>query len=76
MTKTLESKVRLTEGGRVVIPAKLREELGLHVGDELLLRVEEGELRFITRQQAVARAQETVRHYVQGGRDAWLGTKD
>ena len=58
----------MSQGGRVVIPAGFRRALGLEVGDDVLLRLEEGQLRLITRRQAVKEAQELVRQYIPEGR--------
>ncbi|HZU70888.1 MAG TPA: AbrB/MazE/SpoVT family DNA-binding domain-containing protein [Ktedonobacteraceae bacterium] len=60
----MEFKTKLTEGGRIVIPAEYRQALGLHVGDELILRLEDGEVRIFTARQAIKRAQELVRRYI------------
>ncbi|MBV9231719.1 MAG: AbrB/MazE/SpoVT family DNA-binding domain-containing protein [Chloroflexi bacterium] len=60
----IEFKTRLAEGGRIVIPAEYRQALGLHVGDEVILRLEAGEVRIFTPQQALKRAQELIRRYV------------
>lgn len=62
------SRTKLTEGGRVVIPAEFRRALGVQVGDELILRLENGELRLLTLDRAIAQAQEAVRKYVLAGR--------
>lgn len=59
---------KIAEGGRLVIPAEYRRELGLQVGDEVIIRVEDGELRILTRAEAVRRAQALVRKHVQEGR--------
>jgi bifunctional DNA-binding transcriptional regulator/antitoxin component of YhaV-PrlF toxin-antitoxin module len=47
-----------------VIPAAFRKALGLKTGDEVLLVLEDGELRVVSPRQAVARAQNLVRRYV------------
>jgi antitoxin PrlF len=60
----MEFKTKLAEGGRIVIPAEYRQALGLHVGDELILRLEDGEVRIFTAHQAIKRAQELVRRYI------------
>ena len=60
----IEFKTKLAEGGRIVIPAEYRQALGLHVGDELILRLEDGEVRIFTARQAIKRAQELVRRYI------------
>lgn len=61
---------RLTEGGRIVIPAEYRRALGLNVGDEVVLQLEDGELRIFTRQRAIERAQTIVRQYDPDGASA------
>lgn len=58
--------VRLGEGGRLVIPAEVRRRLRLDVGDELVLRVVDAELRITTLAAAIERAQRTVAPYVAG----------
>jgi AbrB family looped-hinge helix DNA binding protein len=60
-------KTRIGEGGRIVIPAEIRQALGVGVGDELLLRVEDGELRAWTRAGAIRKAQAWVRTFVPEG---------
>ncbi len=57
-------KTKLTEGGRIVIPAEFRQALGLQVGDEVILRLEDKELRIFTLNQAIRRAQELVNQYI------------
>ncbi len=60
-------RTKLAPGGRIVVPAALRKAMGLKVGDEILLRLEGGEARLYTREQAIRRAQELVRRYVPEG---------
>ncbi len=55
---------KIAEGGRVVIPADYRRALGLKVGDEVILRIADGEVHILTRGQAVKRAQALVRSHV------------
>lgn len=64
----LEVRTKLAEGGRIVIPAEYRQALGLQVGDEVVLRLEDGEVRVFTPRQAIKRAQELVRRYIPQGR--------
>ncbi|MDQ3396364.1 MAG: AbrB/MazE/SpoVT family DNA-binding domain-containing protein [Deinococcota bacterium] len=59
--------VKLGSNGRLVIPAQYRKALGVGEGDELVMRLEEGELRLSTRKIALKRAQERVRRYVPEG---------
>jgi AbrB family looped-hinge helix DNA binding protein len=59
---------KIAEGGRVVIPAEFRKSLGLKVGDEVVLALEEGAVRVLTQQEAIRRAQALVRAHVPAGR--------
>jgi bifunctional DNA-binding transcriptional regulator/antitoxin component of YhaV-PrlF toxin-antitoxin module len=63
MTET-EARVTLGAGSRLVVPAALRKAVGLAVGDEVLIRVEDGELRVTNPRQALARARRLVRRYI------------
>jgi antitoxin PrlF len=59
-----EIRTKLAEGGRIVIPAEYRQALGLRIGDEVIVRLEDGEVRIFTPEQAIKRAQELVRRYI------------
>ena len=61
-------KTTIREGGRLVIPAAYRKALGLKPGDEVLLTLEDGEIRVVSTRQAVTRAQTLVRRYIPKGR--------
>lgn len=61
-------KTKISEGGRVVIPAEYRKQLGLEVGDEVIIRFVEGEIRIFTPAQAIKRAQAWVRSFIPEGR--------
>jgi AbrB family looped-hinge helix DNA binding protein len=60
-------KVRLGPDGRVVIPASIREALGLKEGDVLFARLEGGEIKLLTPEAAMRRAQAIVRQFVPEG---------
>jgi AbrB family looped-hinge helix DNA binding protein len=62
------ARATIGEGGRLVIPAHVRQELGLNEGDEVILRLTEGELRILTPESALRRAQALVRQYVSPNR--------
>ncbi len=64
-----EIKTIMREGGRVVIPAKYRKAMGIKPGDELVLLLEEGEIRIVTARQAIRQDQALVRRYVPKGRN-------
>lgn len=59
--------VRVGQGGRITIPVEFREELVIRAGDSLTLIMDDGEMRLVTVQRAVRRAQEIVRRYVPEG---------
>ena len=61
-------KTTIREGGRLVIPAAYRKALGIQPGDEVLLTLEDGEIRVVSTRQAVARAQTLLRRYIPKGR--------
>jgi AbrB family looped-hinge helix DNA binding protein len=60
-------RVKIGPGGRIVIPAAYRQALEVKEGDEIVLRLEDGELRLISPALAIRRAQEIVRRHVPEG---------
>lgn len=67
VTLDTETRMRVNENGRVVIPASFRKALGIHVGDEVVLRIEDDELRITTLKRRLERAQRLVRKHVKPG---------
>ena len=63
----LPIRTKVTEDG-IVIPGEYLQALGLQVGDEIILRFEDGILRILTLQQAIEHMQVLVRSYVPEGR--------
>jgi antitoxin PrlF len=63
-----EARTRVGEKGRVVIPAAIREALGIRIGDEVVLRIEDNELRLSTLKTRLARAQRRLRKFIKPGR--------
>ena len=63
----MEFKVQVHSGGRFVLPSKLRKELQIKAGDEIVLRLENGSIRLVPLHQAVIIAQETVKKYIPKG---------
>lgn len=63
-----KTRMRVNENGRVVIPASFRKALGIKAGDEVVLRIEDNELRIITLKRHLERAQRLVRKHVKEGR--------
>ncbi|HEV8048670.1 MAG TPA: AbrB/MazE/SpoVT family DNA-binding domain-containing protein [Terriglobales bacterium] len=67
MTVHDETRTRVNQNGRVVIPASFRKALGINIGDEVVVRIEDDELRISTLKQRVERAQRLVRKHVKPG---------
>lgn len=57
---TTSVKTKIGAGGRVVIPAEFREQLGLSVGDAVVLSIEDGEVRLMSFRERIKRMQEFV----------------
>ena len=62
-----EARTTVNENGRIVIPAPFRKALGIDTGDEVVLRLENGELRISTMKGRIERAQSLVRKHVKPG---------
>jgi AbrB family looped-hinge helix DNA binding protein len=63
-----QARTRISEKGRLVIPASLRAALGIKVGDEVNLRIEDNELRISTLKNRIERAQRRLRRFAKPGR--------
>lgn len=61
-------RVKLIDGGKLVIPAAMRRELGMSTGDTVVVHVADGELRVRTLNKALERARSIVRRHVPEGR--------
>jgi AbrB family looped-hinge helix DNA binding protein len=53
LTVTPSVKTKIGAGGRAVIPAAFREQLGLAVGEAVLLSLEDGEVRVMSFQERI-----------------------
>ena len=60
-------RVKIAPGGRIVIPAAYRQALEVKEGDDIVLRLDDGELRLISPALGIKRAQEIVRRHVPEG---------
>jgi AbrB family looped-hinge helix DNA binding protein len=63
----LKTRMRINENGRVVIPASFRKRLGIRAGDEVVLRIQDDELRITSLKRNIERAQKLVRKHVKRG---------
>lgn len=67
--KPMLDRVKLGEGGRLVIPAAMREALGVKPGDELALEVEAGELKIKSYLAVIKELQAEFNKLVPAGTD-------
>jgi AbrB family looped-hinge helix DNA binding protein len=65
MDQVIRGKV--SESGRVVLPAELRKEFGIKDGEEVLFSRTEHGIQITTLDQAIRHAQELVRRYIPEG---------
>ena len=63
----LQARVLVGEKGRIVIPAEIREALGIKIGDAVEIHLENYEIRISTRRARVRRAQEWARKVIPPG---------
>lgn len=63
----MDIRTQINKSGRLVIPAKMRRELKIRPGDEIVLRIENGSIRLIPLNQAINIAQNVVKKYVPTG---------
>jgi AbrB family looped-hinge helix DNA binding protein len=60
-------RAKISPSGRLVIPAPQRKELGLKAGDQVVMRVENNELRISSVNHSIERVQALVRKYNRKG---------
>jgi AbrB family looped-hinge helix DNA binding protein len=63
-----ETRARVNQNGRMVIPASFRKALDINAGDEVFLRIEDDELRITTLKNRLEKARRRIRQYVKPGR--------
>ena len=61
------AEFKVSEGGRVVIPAELREKYRIEVGDVVVWRDEGDGLRLFSRRDGIRRAQQVLAKYKRPG---------
>lgn len=61
---TKEERVRMSAGGRIVIPQHMRQAMGVEPGHDLLLRMDGDSLRVRSLRSAVKQSQAIVRSHV------------
>lgn len=48
-------RTRVTQGGRIVIPAEMRKQLGIEIGDDVSLSVQDGSVNISSSKSALER---------------------
>jgi AbrB family looped-hinge helix DNA binding protein len=56
--------VKIGPGGRIVIPANMREKLGVKPGDSLIVTEADGEIRMATVESGIRKVQALIAQYV------------
>ncbi len=64
-----QTRAKLNQNGRLVIPAPYRHALGLNPGDEVVLTLEGDELRLASVKSALRRARRLIREHIPAGKD-------
>jgi AbrB family looped-hinge helix DNA binding protein len=62
-----KAKARISPNGRIVIPAAIRQQLGVKPGDPILMDVEDGVLRLESYPSRIARIQRELAQYIPPG---------
>lgn len=69
VTGQLEAKARINENGRIVIPAEIRQKMGLKPGDTVVMKLDaDGELRIESHRARIRQIQESLRHLIPADR--------
>ncbi len=58
-----ELKSKITEGGRIIIPAKLRKMFNLKIGEEVILRPMEDSILLVNKRQTTKMLQSICKKY-------------
>src|SRR5688500_4581829 len=61
-------KTKMTEGGRIVIPVKMRRALGLKAGTTVTVTLKNGSHEITTRDEALRRIDELMKPHLTPGR--------
>ena len=58
------ARTKIDKGGRILIPAKLRKELGIRPGDPVVLEIQGSELHLRSYRKAIEEAQAIIAKYI------------
>ena len=57
-------RTKVTQGGRIVIPADMRRRLGIEIGGDVSITLDGESLRILTQKESIKRAQALVSKFV------------
>ncbi len=57
-------RTKVTQGGRIVIPAEMRKQLGIEIGEDVNLSFEDDSVKISTKKIALKRIQDAVKLFV------------
>lgn len=60
-------KTKVTQGGRIVIPAEMRKQLGIEIGEDVNLSISDGAVRISSRTESLQRLRQLARSVSQKG---------
>ena len=60
-------RAKVTQGGRIVIPAEMRKQLGIEIGEDVNLSLEDNTLKIITQRESIRKAQKLFRSLIPEG---------
>lgn len=66
-TMEINVRTKVTQGGRIVIPAEMRKQLGIEIGEDVNLSMENGSLKIMTQKESIRKALELFRSVVPEG---------
>jgi AbrB family looped-hinge helix DNA binding protein len=63
----LSADAKVNENGRILIPAAIREQMGVKAGDDMVLTLEDGVLRVESYRAIIRKIQEEMQQYKKPG---------
>jgi AbrB family looped-hinge helix DNA binding protein len=60
-------RTKVTQGGRIVIPADMRRRLGIEIGEDVSIGLDGESLRILTQKESIKQAQALVSKFVPKG---------
>jgi AbrB family looped-hinge helix DNA binding protein len=66
-TEMLSADAKVNENGRILIPAAIREQMGVKAGDDMVLTLEDGVLRVESYRAIIRKIQEEMQQYKKPG---------